>query len=200
MPLCPFRQRKSSVNINLKIYRLQEVAEVEKRRCQSPGKLIYCCFGIYHAFPTKDAAEDALAALIQRLSIHHPSLLLTMGLDNANPTILSESELSSHRQRRKGNDARSGKQSLRDVFISKPSFTMDPFYMSEFSDTDSDDSTMEPIDEQEIYGTLRSHFSFLMLCVTPVVIILSHPLDQLLADTAVFDVLNRAIYFWKANH
>ena len=33
---------------------------------------------------------------------------------------------------------------------------MDPFYMSEFSDTDSDDSTMEPIDEQEIYGTFKS--------------------------------------------
>jgi cytosolic iron-sulfur assembly component 2 len=33
----------------------------------------------------------------------------------------------------------------------KPSY--DPFYMSESeSDTDSDDSTVEPIDEQEIYG------------------------------------------------
>ena len=29
---------------------------------------------------------------------------------------------------------------------------MDPFYLSDFSETDSDDSTMEPIDEQEIYG------------------------------------------------
>ena len=79
-----------------------------------------------------------------------------MGLDNANPTILSESELPSHRQRRRGNDAGPKKQSLRDVLIAKPSFEMDPFYMSEFSDTDSDDSTMEPIDEQEIYGTFKS--------------------------------------------
>lgn len=29
---------------------------------------------------------------------------------------------------------------------------MDPFYMSDFSDSDSDDSSLEPIDEQEIYG------------------------------------------------
>jgi len=79
-----------------------------------------------------------------------------MGLDNANPTILSESELPSHRQRRRGNDVGPKKQSLRDVLIAKPSFEMDPFYMSEFSDTDSDDSTMEPIDEQEIYGTFKS--------------------------------------------
>jgi len=79
-----------------------------------------------------------------------------MGLDNANPTILSESELPSHRQRRRGNDVGPKKQSLRDVLIAKPSFEMDPFYMSEFSDTDSDDSTMGPIDEQEIYGTFKS--------------------------------------------
>lgn len=82
-----------------------------------------------------------------------------MGLDNANPTILSESELPSHRRRSGGNDGAGSKkqQSIRDVLMAKPGFTMDPFYMSEFSDTDSDDSTMEPIDEQEIYGT--SHFS-----------------------------------------
>jgi len=75
-----------------------------------------------------------------------------MGLDNANPTILSESELPSHRQRRKGRDVSSKKQSIRDVVMAKPGFTMDPFYLSDFSETDSDDSTMEPIDEQEIYG------------------------------------------------
>lgn len=37
--------------------------------------------------------------------------------------------------------------------MAKPSYALDPFYMSEFSDTDSDDSNLEPIDEQEIYGT-----------------------------------------------
>ncbi|KAG9245734.1 hypothetical protein BJ878DRAFT_500204 [Calycina marina] len=77
-----------------------------------------------------------------------------MGLDNANPTILSESELPSHRRRRRGHDADSKKQSLRNVLAAKPTFEMDPFYMSEFSDTDSDDSTLEPIDEQEIYDLI----------------------------------------------
>lgn len=36
--------------------------------------------------------------------------------------------------------------------MAKPSYAMDPFYMSDFSDEDSDDSGLEPIDEQEIYG------------------------------------------------
>ncbi|KAH8596589.1 hypothetical protein B0O99DRAFT_509854 [Bisporella sp. PMI_857] len=78
-----------------------------------------------------------------------------MVLDNANPTILSESELASHRQRRKGRDAGPKSQSIRDLLMAKPSYaTMDPFYMSDFSETDSDDSTMEPIDEQEIYDLI----------------------------------------------
>ena len=38
--------------------------------------------------------------------------------------------------------------------MSNPSFALDPFYLSDFSDTDSDDSTVEPIDEQEIYGKM----------------------------------------------
>jgi len=38
--------------------------------------------------------------------------------------------------------------------MAKPSFSMDPFYLSDFSDTDSDDSTVEPIDEQEIYDLI----------------------------------------------
>lgn len=73
-------------------------------------------------------------------------------LDNANPIILSASDLPSHRQRRKGRDTSSKGHGLRDVLMAKPSYGMDPFYLSDFSDTDSDDSTVEPIDEQEIYG------------------------------------------------
>ena len=38
--------------------------------------------------------------------------------------------------------------------MAKPSYALDPFYLSDFSDTDSDDSTVEPIDEQEIYGKM----------------------------------------------
>lgn len=75
-------------------------------------------------------------------------------LDNANPTILSVSDLPSHRRRRRDRDVSSKKQGVRDVLMAKPSYSLDPFYMSDFSDTDSDDSTVEPIDEQEIYGEL----------------------------------------------
>lgn len=38
------------------------------------------------------------------------------------------------------------------MLMAKPSYGKDPFYLADFSDTDSDDSTVEPIDEQEIYG------------------------------------------------
>ena len=74
-----------------------------------------------------------------------------MGLDNANPTILSVSELPTHR-RKKAKEASTNKHSIRDVLMATPSYAIDPFYMSEFPDTDSDDSTVAPIDEQEIYG------------------------------------------------
>jgi hypothetical protein len=74
--------------------------------------------------------------------------------DNANPTILSASELPSRRRKRTWRDGSSDGKGIRDVLMAKPSFSMDPFYLSDFSDTDSDDSTIEPIDEQEIYGKL----------------------------------------------
>jgi hypothetical protein len=73
-------------------------------------------------------------------------------LDNANPTVLSASDLPSHRQTRKFRDAATNKPGIRDVLMTMPSYAMDPFYLSDFSDEDSDDSTVEPIDEQEIYG------------------------------------------------
>ena len=74
-------------------------------------------------------------------------------LDNANPTILSVSELPSHRQRRRQKTERQTKQGIREILLAKPSYAMDPYYLSDFSDTDSDDSSVEPIDEQEIYGS-----------------------------------------------
>jgi hypothetical protein len=74
-----------------------------------------------------------------------------MGLDNANPTILSVSELPSHRAKRnRGQNQK--KDSIQALLSALPSYAMDPFYLSELSDTDSDDSIVEPIDEQEIYG------------------------------------------------
>jgi hypothetical protein len=84
--------------------------------------------------------------------------------DNANPTILSVSELPTHRQKRKNREASSKEHVVRDLLMAKPSYAMDPFYMSDFSDTDSDDSTVEPIDEQEIYGQF-SKACFLLILV-----------------------------------
>ncbi|TVY26718.1 MIP18 family protein [Lachnellula hyalina] len=78
----------------------------------------------------------------------------SVALDNANPTILNVSELPSHRQRRRQNDGSSNKDGIRDLLMSKPSYSLDPFYMSDFSDTDSDDSSVEPIDVHEIYDLI----------------------------------------------
>ena len=75
-------------------------------------------------------------------------------LDNANPTILSASDLASHRQRRKDAYKSPKELGIKDELMAKPSYALDPFYLSDFSDSDSDDSTVEPIDEQEIYGEL----------------------------------------------
>lgn len=82
-------------------------------------------------------------------------------LDNANPTILSVSELPTHRQRRKARGDGSNKQGIQELLMAKPSYAMDPFYLSDFSDTDSDDSSVEPIDEQEIYGEFSHLRNFL---------------------------------------
>jgi hypothetical protein len=78
-------------------------------------------------------------------------------LDNANPIILSAAELPTRRSKRNSPDALSSKGGgIREMLMEKPSYMLDPFFISEVSDdADSDDSTMEPIDEQEIYGGLK---------------------------------------------
>lgn len=73
-------------------------------------------------------------------------------LDNANPTILSVSELPSHRRRQQGASISSGKYSILELIDGRPSYATDPFIRNEFSDTEIENSTSEPIDEQEIYG------------------------------------------------
>ncbi|KAL3423438.1 MIP18 family protein [Phlyctema vagabunda] len=73
--------------------------------------------------------------------------------DNENPTILNVSELPS--RRRKSRDASEHQKSgISDILMAKPSYAMDPFYLSEYSESDSDDSSFEPIDEQEIYDLI----------------------------------------------
>jgi hypothetical protein len=90
------------------------------------------------------------------------------GLDNANPTILNDSELSAHRQRRKNKGVSTTKErGIRELLMAKPSYaTIDPFYMSEVSDTDSDDSSVEPIDEQEIYGEFIEHYFVILFALS----------------------------------
>ncbi|PQE22991.1 putative FAM96B protein [Rutstroemia sp. NJR-2017a WRK4] len=75
-------------------------------------------------------------------------------IQNANPTILSVSEIPRRRERRKVRDFSTKKQGIQSILMAKPSYAMDPFYMSDFSDAESDDSTVEPIDEQEIYDLI----------------------------------------------
>jgi len=82
--------------------------------------------------------------------------------DNANPTILSASDLPSRRREsitQKRNDGGTG---LFDHLIPAYGYPYDPFAppgspmtSSEPSDSDSDD-TIEPIDEQEIYDLISS--------------------------------------------
>lgn len=72
--------------------------------------------------------------------------------ENANPTILNVSEISRRREKRKVRDYSAKKYGIQSIMMARPSYALDPFYMSDFSDEDSDDSGLEPIDEQEIYG------------------------------------------------
>ncbi|KAF8865381.1 hypothetical protein BDZ45DRAFT_444413 [Acephala macrosclerotiorum] len=74
-------------------------------------------------------------------------------LDNANPTILSLSELPTRRQRRQRKE-QPNKGGIRDMFYGKPEWEMDPYYTLDYSDADSDGSAIEPIDEQEIYDLI----------------------------------------------
>ncbi|ESZ91043.1 hypothetical protein SBOR_8562 [Sclerotinia borealis F-4128] len=75
-------------------------------------------------------------------------------IQNANPTILDVSDISRRREKRKVRDYSAKKHGIQSILMAKPSYTMDPFYMSDFSDEDSDDSGLEPIDEQEIYDLI----------------------------------------------
>ncbi|CAD6501550.1 BgTH12-07910 [Blumeria graminis f. sp. triticale] len=74
-------------------------------------------------------------------------------LDNANPTVIDASELDSLRQKRRKKGETGRKDAVIDELFDQTHYKMDPFYMSEVQDveSDSDDSSIEPIDEQEIY-------------------------------------------------
>jgi len=74
-----------------------------------------------------------------------------MALDNANPTILNVSELSSQRERRKNKKIAIKHDDSRGL---RPDHALSSFYTPEFSDSDSEDSSPEPIDEEEIYDLI----------------------------------------------
>lgn len=78
--------------------------------------------------------------------------LAEKALDNANPTILSPSELQTRRYRHKPQETSSKKLGIKDILMENSDYAIDPFYMSDFSDSDSEDG--EPIDEQEIYDLI----------------------------------------------
>ncbi|KAI9648001.1 hypothetical protein NHQ30_002629 [Ciborinia camelliae] len=75
-------------------------------------------------------------------------------IQNANPTILNVSEISRRREKRKVRDYSAKKHGIQSILMAKPTYALDPFYTSDFSDDDSDDSGLEPIDEQEIYDLI----------------------------------------------
>lgn len=76
-------------------------------------------------------------------------------LDNANPTVLSASQLPTRQKKaapRKGPDSK-----YSEVIFSKPSYLSRPFCDDEAAwprggDIGDDEYAPEPIDEQEIYG------------------------------------------------
>ena len=79
-----------------------------------------------------------------------------MDKDNANPTILTASQLPTRQQARRKTSSPGPDARLTGVVVRKPLFLSDPFCdvaWSDASESDDDDFfTVEPIDEQEIYG------------------------------------------------
>lgn len=76
---------------------------------------------------------------------------------NANPTILSLSDLPSRRREINVKRRDDGGTGLFDHLIPQYSYLNDPFELPS-SPTDSDDDSVEDIDEQEVYGAFdRPH-------------------------------------------
>jgi hypothetical protein len=93
--------------------------------------------------------------------------MASAALDNANPTILSASQLPTRQKKtlpRKGPDSK-----YSDVIFSKPTFFSQPCFDDDASwprgDIGTDQYSSEPIDEQEIYGAYAACFDcFFVSC------------------------------------
>lgn len=73
---------------------------------------------------------------------------------NANPTILSLSDLPSRRRESNVKRRDDGGTGLFDGLIPSYSYLNDPFEQP-LSSSDSDDGSVEDIDEQEVYGAFQ---------------------------------------------
>ena len=73
--------------------------------------------------------------------------------DNANPTILNPSDLPSRRRESSTKKREDGGTGLFDDLIPMYTYLNDPFDQPA-SPSDSDDDSVEDIDEQEVYGAL----------------------------------------------
>ena len=71
--------------------------------------------------------------------------------DNANPTILNPSDLPSRRRESLAKKREDGGTGLFDDLVPQYNYLSDPFEQP-VSASDSDDDSVEDIDEQEIYG------------------------------------------------
>ena len=85
--------------------------------------------------------------------------------ENANPTILNPSDLPSRRRELAVKNRDDGGSGLFDNLIPAYNYLSDPFE-GPVSSSDSEDDSVEVIDEQEIYGKLRPVCP--ALCVTPI--------------------------------
>jgi hypothetical protein len=74
--------------------------------------------------------------------------------DNANPTILNTSQLPTRQHKKRGAAQKGPDDFLSDFLVRKPHYLASTFSDASWSDgSESDDEfTIEPIDEQEIFG------------------------------------------------
>jgi hypothetical protein len=77
--------------------------------------------------------------------------------DNANPTILNPSDLPSRHRESSVKKRENGGTGLFDDLIPAYTYLSDPFESSSVSASDSDDYSVDEIDEQEIYGETPPH-------------------------------------------
>ncbi|MCJ1226435.1 hypothetical protein MMC12_003087 [Toensbergia leucococca] len=78
---------------------------------------------------------------------------------NANPTIRNASDLPTRRQRTSSHDIARTPLGLFSSVIPSSAYVVDPFAppsLSSDADSDNDDATVDPIDEQEIYDLISS--------------------------------------------